>query len=241
MAKASKPNSPSIVLTQLLFNEKLCKDLLPNMLCLIEKVKLDSSSFTNPPLILPLLSETLFILNKLYEGFKKLKITSKTASDIVHNYKSLAQVGESLAECFLEKCLSLFMAGDDCFQDKVSSSNQNSTNQTVILGKALIYLLTSMIQLGKCDHAVFYEFFSTRSSDIYLIAVNAFMVRKEDAELFDTSYQNYMIDLDDTTEKHVGRNNEDPWHIPVADWPTARRLRQPRRVQSHQDSCAQFV
>lgn len=60
-----------------------------------------------------------------------------------------------------------------------------------------------MISLGKNDHSVFYEFFSTRSSDIYLMALHAFMIRPDDAELFDQSFQNYIIDLEDATSKYV--------------------------------------
>lgn len=63
-----------------------------------------------------------------------------------------------------------------------------------------------MISLGKVGHSNLYEFFSTKSSDIYLIAVNAFLVRKDDLSLFEDSYQNYMIDLEDATDKHVNQS-----------------------------------
>ena len=119
IAKAAKQPSPHLVLTQLLLNEKLCVQLLPQIMGIVKHVTIDNSSFNNPPLLLTLLSESLFILNKLYEGFKSMKISLKSTSDIVNNYKGLVQLGENLATCFLEKCTSLILVGDECFKDKV--------------------------------------------------------------------------------------------------------------------------
>lgn len=203
IAKSTKPKASRILFTQLILNDKLCQDLLPVLVSLIKHVTIDASSFQNAPLIIPLITESLFILNKIFEGFKQMNLTSRSNNDLVHNYKSLTHLGESLVETILEKSIGLFLLGDDCFKDKVTVSNKNSTNQVVIFGKSLIYLLTSMISLGKSDHSVFYEFFSTRSSDIYSIALNAFLIRKDDAELFDQSFQNYLIDLEDMTSKYV--------------------------------------
>jgi hypothetical protein len=119
VAKALKVKSAAIVMTQLILNDKLCRELLPNLLNLIKHVTVDASSFANAPLVLPLISESVFILNKMYEGFKKLKVTAKSPPDIVANYKALVKVGEGLADTFLDKAMALFMVGDDCFRDKV--------------------------------------------------------------------------------------------------------------------------
>lgn len=120
MAKATKAKSPHIALTQLLLNEKLCQDMLPGFVSLIKFVSIDASNFLNPPLVIPLISEALFILNKVYEGFKNMKITNKSNNALSKNYKTLTHVGESLAEVILEKTIALFLIGDDCFKDRVN-------------------------------------------------------------------------------------------------------------------------
>ena len=117
--KATK-TKPFVILAQLLMNEKLCKNLLPKIVSIIKQVIIDSATFSNPLLILPMLSEGLFILNKLYEGIKSLKIALDSENKASENCRELIKLGEVYSQYLFEKCSSIISIGDDCFKENVN-------------------------------------------------------------------------------------------------------------------------
>ena len=73
----------------------------------------------------------------------------------------------------------------------------------------MLCVLIKIVAVAKKESTVFYDFLSSKSSEIYLMSLKAFVIRKEDIAIFKDSYQNYIIDLEDVTGRHVSPNHED--------------------------------
>lgn len=73
----------------------------------------------------------------------------------------------------------------------------------MIFGKAILCVLIKMAAVSQKDSSAFYNCFSSKSSQIYLLAASAFYVSQDDKACFTESAQNYMIDLEDVTDAHV--------------------------------------
>lgn len=76
----------------------------------------------------------------------------------------------------------------------------------MIFGKAILCVLIKMLAIGQKDHSAFSDLFAEKSSEIYVMAINAFCIRENDKACFEESCQNYLIDLEDMTDKHVSNN-----------------------------------
>lgn len=120
IAKAAKTAS-HVVIGQLLMEPSFGSSWLGDVLSVLTSISLEENCFSNPPLMLPVMSEALFILNKLYDGMLKMKIYFKSDTEIAKNCKELIACGEKLATVLIEKCVTLSsMPSGECFKDSVT-------------------------------------------------------------------------------------------------------------------------
>ena len=122
VAKAVKSTS-YIELASLLGNDVLCKVWLPKVLSMIESINIIEESFSNPPLVMPILSEALFILNKLFEGIIKMNIKILSRSAYSENCKNLSDCAESIGNAIVDKSLAIMsLAEGEAFKDTVDGA-----------------------------------------------------------------------------------------------------------------------
>lgn len=83
--------------------------------------QIDSNQFENPSILLPALSETLFVLVKLLECIILMQIKLDSQVDLSKRCKKIIILCASIGEFLLKTALSLVVsAGTECFKDQVN-------------------------------------------------------------------------------------------------------------------------
>jgi hypothetical protein len=119
-AKAAKCTS-YVVIAQLLIEPALTSVWLPDVLSVIPSIAIREDCLNNPPLILPIVSEALFILNKLMDGMLKMKINLKSDNDLSASCRQFIVCGQQISADIIDRCLAVVNStSGGCFSDRVS-------------------------------------------------------------------------------------------------------------------------
>lgn len=120
VAKAAKCTS-YVVIGQLLMEPMLIVEWLPQLLSIIPGIIIRTDCLANPPLVMPIVSEALFIVNKLMDGMIKMNVSLTSTNDLSVSCNRLIGVCRQITASIVDRCLEITkVGGDDCFDDKVA-------------------------------------------------------------------------------------------------------------------------
>lgn len=109
------------MIAQLLIEPALTSVWLPEVLSIIPSIAIREDCLNNPPLILPIVSEALFILNKLMDGMLQMKINLKSDKDLSASCRQIIVCGQQISADIIDRCLAVVNSTSGaCFSDRVS-------------------------------------------------------------------------------------------------------------------------